>query len=138
MKIKVFFGNIVNKIKISGIMDEAKDYIRDNLKMGSVVEVLDKSQDKFYTCPQGYPPEYCTKENIVQTFIVKTITDEASGKSLKDLIEAFLEMGIVAAVANIVDNYTRIAKNLSYIQKIKIKIQEEDDKCLKSKIYFIY
>lgn len=50
---------------------------------------------------------------------VKTITDEASGKSLKDLIEAFLEMGIVAAVANIVDNYTRIAKNLSYIQKIK-------------------
>ena len=76
MKIKVFFENIVNKIKISGIMDDAKDYIRDNLKMGSVVEVLDKSQDKFYTCPQGYPPEYCTKENIVETFIVRTITDD--------------------------------------------------------------
>lgn len=50
---------------------------------------------------------------------VKAITDEASGKSLKDLIEAFLEMGIVAAVANIVSNYAGIAKNLSYIQKIK-------------------
>lgn len=51
---------------------------------------------------------------------VRMITDEAAGKSLKDLIEAFLEMGIVAAVTNIVNNYVRIAKNLNYLQKLKL------------------
>ena len=51
---------------------------------------------------------------------VRMITDEATGKSLKDLIESFLEMGIVAAVTNIVDNYVRIAKNLNYLQKLKL------------------
>lgn len=51
---------------------------------------------------------------------VRMITDEATGKSLKDLIEAFLEMGIVAAVTNIVNNYVNIAKNLNYLQKLKL------------------
>ena len=51
---------------------------------------------------------------------VRMIADEAAGKSLKDLIEAFLEMGIVAAVTDIVNNYVRIAKNLSYLQKLKL------------------
>ncbi len=51
---------------------------------------------------------------------VRMITDEAAGKSLKDLIESFLEMGIVAAVANIVNNYVNIAKNLNYLQKLKL------------------
>lgn len=51
---------------------------------------------------------------------VKMITDEAAGKTLKDLIEAFLEMGIVAAVTNIVNNYVNIAKNLNYLQKLKL------------------
>lgn len=51
---------------------------------------------------------------------VRMITDEAAGKSLKDLIEAFLEMGIVAAVTNIVNNYVNIAKNLNYLQKLKL------------------
>ena len=51
---------------------------------------------------------------------VKMITDEAAGKSLKELIEAFLEMGIVAAVTNIVNNYVSIAKNLNYLQKLKL------------------
>lgn len=51
---------------------------------------------------------------------VKMITDEAAGKSLKDLIESFLEMGIVAAVTNIVNNYVSIAKNLNYLQKLKL------------------
>lgn len=51
---------------------------------------------------------------------VRMITDEAAGKSLKDLIEAFLEMGIVDAVTNIVNNYVRIAKNLNYLQKLKL------------------
>lgn len=51
---------------------------------------------------------------------VRMITDEAAGKSLKDLIESFLEMGIVAAVTNIVNNYVNIAKNLNYLQKLKL------------------
>ena len=51
---------------------------------------------------------------------VRMITDEAAGKSLKDLIEAFLEMGIVDAVTSIVNNYVRIAKNLNYLQKLKL------------------
>lgn len=51
---------------------------------------------------------------------VRMITDEAAGKSLKDLIESFLEMGIVAAITNIVNNYVNIAKNLNYLQKLKL------------------
>ena len=51
---------------------------------------------------------------------VRMITDEAAGKSLKDLIESFLEMGIVAAVTNIVNNYVNIEKNLNYLQKLKL------------------
>ncbi len=55
---------------------------------------------------------------VIET--VRMITDEAAGKSLKDLIESFLEMGIVAAVTNIVNNYVNIAKNLNYLQKLKL------------------
>lgn len=44
--------------------------------MGNVIEVLGKRQKKYYTCPKGFPPEYCSKCNVDDEFTIKTDTEK--------------------------------------------------------------
>jgi len=72
MKVKVFLKNLKNRIRLLDIWTEVEKYVKDNLDMGNIVEVLEKEQEKYYTCPKGCPSEYCSRENITEKFVVKT------------------------------------------------------------------
>ena len=74
MNLKERFQNIKKKIQLSGIWDAAKRVIEEELNMGQIKDVLQKKEDKFYTCPKGFPSEYCSKGNIEETFLVETDT----------------------------------------------------------------
>ena len=58
------------------IWDDAKDYLRDELHAGEIVDITDTKTRKYYTCDSGFPSEYCSKENIEKDFYVVTSTGE--------------------------------------------------------------
>lgn len=66
--------NLINYIRINSIDTNRKEYILNNLNSGKIEEVLSVNRNKFYTCPKGYPSEYCTKENIEEEYIIRTTT----------------------------------------------------------------
>lgn len=72
MKVKEILKKIRNNMMLSGIMDDVKKCVRENLNMGNIVEVLQKRKEKFYTCPAGFPHEYYSKDNMIEEFLVKT------------------------------------------------------------------
>ncbi len=75
MKIKDILKKIKNSILLSEVWDDAKKCVIEDLNMGNVIEVLDKRQKKYFTCPEGFPSEYCSKCNIDDEFTVKTDTE---------------------------------------------------------------
>ena len=72
MKIMDRFKNLKKKILLSEIWIEVKQFVDLELDMGNITEVLQKKRKKFSTCPAGFPPEYCSKDNVEETYIVET------------------------------------------------------------------
>ena len=72
MKIKEQLKKFRKKILLSEIWIEVKQYVDKELDMGNITDVLQKKRKKFSTCPAGFPPEYCSKDNVEETYIIET------------------------------------------------------------------
>lgn len=70
--LKEFLKNLRNRIRLSDLWPETKTYIQDTINMGEITTVLEKEKEKWLSCPKGMPPEYCSKENIKVTYLVRT------------------------------------------------------------------
>ena len=75
MKIKEILKKLKNNILLSEILNDVKICVKEDLNMGNIVEVLNKKQEKYSTCPEGYPSEYYSKKNMTEEFLIKTDTE---------------------------------------------------------------
>ena len=70
------FKNLKNKLLLMDILNETKEYVRDELGFGEITQVIKKTSNKFFTCPNNSPIEYCTKDNMEDSFLVNTSSGE--------------------------------------------------------------
>ena len=72
MKIKVFWGKLKNLWLLSGLWDEVRKYIKNDLDMGNPIEICEKYDYEYHYCPKDMPSDYYSETNYITNFVVKT------------------------------------------------------------------
>lgn len=58
--------------QVCGIWEEAKEYLRDTLGAGEIVEVLQSNTNGYYLCPPGEDVSLSTRDLLSAEYVVRT------------------------------------------------------------------